>query len=99
MRTPWTVLNIERAEARRVRYQHPGDDPDGYDPDDDRPQHGFVADPYTGTCPACGGHVSPSLPGGSCLWRPPGPWHPACRAADKAAGGTRNTPPACAAAG
>lgn len=45
-----------------------------------------VADPYVGNCGGCGTFVSPSVGEGSCLHTAgTGPWHPACRDADRQA--------------
>lgn len=74
-------LHDERQEALRARWEDdaPDDPREEYEPED---PGGRRHDPYAGTCPGCGQRVAPGLPGGSCLWKPPGPWHPACRAAD-----------------
>jgi hypothetical protein len=63
-----------------------------------RPQYTIENDRYRGICGGCGQPVSafaghPGGHEGSCLWRPPGPWHPSCRERDRAAGGTADTPP------
>jgi hypothetical protein len=81
-----SIIDNERAEQRAAR-----DDVRNM-ADDDRPTRSDLAesygpDPYAGTCGGCGQYVSASMQGGSCIWRG-GPWHPACRAKDKRAGGT-----------
>lgn len=77
----------------------PAGDVERYDPADDAERRGpGTIDPYRGTCGGCGQYVAASQKGGSCIWRG-GPWHPACRARDKARGGTWKTAPAESEAG
>lgn len=91
-------LHDERSEQRHAR------DHADAGTDDDRPTEAELRgderrgpDLYTGICGGCGSRVTadarePGGEDGSCLWRG-GPWHPGCRTADKARGGTRRLRP------
>lgn len=85
------TTNVEAA-AHVAQEQEPVDR--DFDPADDAPpRYPPLLDAYVGQCGGCGGYVDPRE-GPACLWRPPHPWHPECRALDKAAGGTRDQAPA-----